>query len=95
VLGLENEVGSLDIGKQADIILLDLNQPHLWPLIEGPYENIEEQIVYSASAADVSHTIVAGKILMADRQVVTLDLDEAYEAVHEATKMLMKRAELI
>lgn len=94
VLGLENEVGSLEIGKQADIILLDLNQPHLWPLIEGQYENVEEQIVYSANAGDVSHTIVAGKMLMSDRQVLTLAVDEAFAAVQQANSSLMKLAGL-
>ena len=59
VLGMEGSVGSLEVNKQADIILLDLKQPHLWPIIEGRYENIEEQVVYSANAGDVTHTIVA------------------------------------
>ncbi|KAF0110579.1 MAG: Amidohydrolase [Chloroflexi bacterium] len=94
VLGIQNKVGSLEVGKQADIILLDLNQPHLWPIIEGRFENIEEQIVYSASAGDVSHTIVAGKVLMEDRKVLTLDIDEAFEAVQQATASLLKKAGL-
>jgi 5-methylthioadenosine/S-adenosylhomocysteine deaminase len=94
LLGLEDQVGSLEVGKQADIILLDLNQPHLWPLIEGRYENIEEQLVYSAGAGDVTHTLVAGRVLMADRQVLTLSLKEAYQSVHEATAFLLRRAGL-
>jgi 5-methylthioadenosine/S-adenosylhomocysteine deaminase len=94
VLGVQDKVGSLEIGRQADIILMDMNQPHLWPIIEGRFENIEEQLVYSASAGDVSHTIVAGKVLMADRKVLTLDLDEAFEAVQQATTSLLKKAGL-
>ena len=94
ILGLESEVGSLEVGKQADIILLDLNQPHLWPLIDGNHQNIEEQIVYSANASDVSHTLVAGKVLMADKQVLTLDAEEAFYAIQQANLSLMKRAGL-
>ena len=94
VLGLEQEVGSLEIGKQADIILLELNQPHFWPLIDGRYENIEEQIVFSANAGDVSHTIVAGKLLMVDRKVLSLDIDEAFITVKQANASLMRRAGL-
>jgi 5-methylthioadenosine/S-adenosylhomocysteine deaminase len=95
VLGIEQKVGSLEIGKQADIILLDLNQPHFWPTIKGRYENIEEQIVYSANAGDVTHTIVAGKVLMANRKVLTLDFDEAFKAVQVASASLMKQAGLL
>jgi 5-methylthioadenosine/S-adenosylhomocysteine deaminase len=94
LLGMQGQIGSLEVGKQADIILLDLNQPHLWPLIEGRYENIEEQIVYAAGGSDVTHTLVAGQVLMADRRMLTLDVEEAYQGVREATAYLMKRAGL-
>jgi 5-methylthioadenosine/S-adenosylhomocysteine deaminase len=95
VLGLDKEVGSLEAGKQADVILLDLNHPHLWPMISGKRSNIEEQIVYSANAGDVSHTIVAGKILMEDGIVQTLDTDEAYEIVSSTNEAFLKRAGLL
>lgn len=93
-LGMQQQIGSLEAGKQADIILVDLDQPHLWPLIQGKYSNLIEHLVYSASAADVTHTIVAGKVLMADRQVLTLDIAEVRQAVEEATQHLLQRAGL-
>ncbi len=93
-LGIDDSIGSLEPGKQADIILVDLNQPHLWPLLEGSHSNIAEQLVYSASAADVTHTIVAGKVLMSNRRVLTLDLDETRRAVNEATHELLSLAGL-
>jgi 5-methylthioadenosine/S-adenosylhomocysteine deaminase len=95
VLGVDEKVGSLEIGKQADIIILDINQPHFWPINNGSYENIKEQIVYSANAGDVSHTIVAGKVLMADRKVLTLEIDETFSIVQKATTTLMKRAGML
>jgi 5-methylthioadenosine/S-adenosylhomocysteine deaminase len=94
LLGLQDQIGSLEVGKQADVILLDLKQPHLWPLIEGRYENIVEQIVYAAHCSDVTDTIVAGKLLMADRELLTLDVEEAYYSVQDATALLMRRAGL-
>ncbi|NMC78463.1 MAG: amidohydrolase family protein, partial [Chloroflexi bacterium] len=94
-LGLWPAIGSLEVGKQADIILVDLDQPHLWPLIRGKYSNLIEHLVYSASAADVTYTIVAGQVLMAKRQVLTLDVAEARQAVQDATSQLLKRAGLI
>ncbi len=94
VLNMDKLVGSLEIGKQADIILIDLDQPHLWPIVEGKHQNVEEQIVYAASAGDVSHTIVAGRILMSDRKVLTLDKEEAFLRVQEQTTFLLKKAGL-
>jgi 5-methylthioadenosine/S-adenosylhomocysteine deaminase len=91
-LGLEAQIGSLEVGKKADIILVDLDQPHLWPVLGGKYENIIEQIVYSANAGDVSHTIVDGKVLMEDRQVLTLSVEEVREQVREATSELLQLA---
>ncbi|MEM2971739.1 MAG: amidohydrolase [Candidatus Bathyarchaeia archaeon] len=66
-LGLDGEVGSLEIGKKADIILIDLSKPHLKPL-----HNIYASIVYSARGSDVDTVIVDGKILMENRQIKTL-----------------------
>lgn len=93
-LGMQQQIGSLEAGKQADIILVNLDQPHLWPLIQGRYNNLIEHLVYSANAADVTHTIVAGKVLMSDRRVLTLDVAEARYEVEEATQQLLQRAGL-
>jgi 5-methylthioadenosine/S-adenosylhomocysteine deaminase len=93
-LGLENQVGSLEPGKRADIILIDLNQPHLWPLFQGQHLRLSEQLVYSANAADVTHTIVDGKLLMRERQLLTIDLEEVRSAVEAATQKLFAIAGL-
>ncbi len=93
---MADEVGSIEIGKQADIILISLDQPHLWPLVDtGPFMNLPEQLVYAARASDVTHTIVAGQMLMEDRTVLTLDAVEARRAVQEETDAILKRAGLI
>ena len=75
-LGMGDQVGSLEVGKKADIILLNLHVPHMWPIWPEPASNIYEQIVYSANAGDVLTTIVDGKVLMLDREVFTLDEGE-------------------
>jgi 5-methylthioadenosine/S-adenosylhomocysteine deaminase len=93
-LGMAEKIGSLEPGKQADMILVDLNQPHLWPLFQGRHLRLVEQLVYSANAADVTHTIVAGQVLMADRQLITLNLDEVRSGVESATQKLFAIAEL-
>ncbi|MEM3566233.1 MAG: amidohydrolase [Candidatus Bathyarchaeia archaeon] len=67
-LGLERIIGSLEVGKKADIILVDLEKPHLKPL-----HNLYATIVYSARGSDVDTVIVDGRILMESRIVRTFD----------------------
>ncbi len=68
VLAADNEIGSLEPGKKADIIVLDLNQPHLTPLY-----NIPSHLVYAARGADVIHSIINGKVVMRNRELRTID----------------------
>lgn len=93
-LGLDAQIGSLEIGKRADIIIVNLHAPHMWPLLLEPTSNVIEQLVYSASAADVLTTIVDGKILMQDRRVLTLDEQTLEPLVQEAARDLMRRVGL-
>lgn len=68
VLGAEGEIGSLETGKKADLIVLDLNQPHLTPIY-----NIASHLVYAARGADVVHSVINGRIVMRDRKLKTCD----------------------
>ena len=72
-IGLGDEVGSLEAGKQADLILVDLGAPNLSPVMETPVRNIVPNLVYAASGHEVKTVMVAGQILMLDRQALTLD----------------------
>ena len=93
-LGLDGQLGSLEVGKRADLIIVDLHAPHMWPVIPEPRSNVIEQLVYSARASDVLTTIVEGKVLMRDRQVLTLDESQAEQMVHDAALDLMRLAGL-
>jgi 5-methylthioadenosine/S-adenosylhomocysteine deaminase len=72
-VGLGDEVGSLEPGKQADLILVDLTAPNLSPVLEAPVRNIVPNLVYAGSGHEVKTVIVAGQTLMRDRQVLTAD----------------------
>ncbi|HID86713.1 MAG TPA: amidohydrolase [Anaerolineae bacterium] len=91
-LSLADEIGSLEVGKKADLIVVNLEQPHLWPLFDDELLNVVEHLVYSANAADVTHTIVDGQVLMADRRVLTLDEAAVYREVQTAARELVARA---
>jgi 5-methylthioadenosine/S-adenosylhomocysteine deaminase len=67
-LGAEQEIGSLEVGKKADCIVLDLDQPHLTPLY-----NPVSHLVYAARGSDVLHSIINGQIVMENRELTTLD----------------------
>jgi 5-methylthioadenosine/S-adenosylhomocysteine deaminase len=70
-IGLPDQIGSLEPGKRADIILVDLSGPHTQPIHDLP-----STLVFSARSADISTTIVDGRILMRDRQLLTVDVTE-------------------
>ncbi|MGH4030739.1 amidohydrolase [Actinomycetota bacterium Odt1-20B] len=77
-LGLEASLGSLEAGKRADLIVLDLDRPHLAPR-HDPYATL----AYSAAAADVRDTVVDGRVLMRDRVLTTVDERQAVRALQE------------
>ncbi|VAW39074.1 S-adenosylhomocysteine deaminase; Methylthioadenosine deaminase [hydrothermal vent metagenome] len=68
VLAAGRQVGSLEAGKKADLIVLDLNQPHLTPLY-----NPVSHLVYAARGSDVIHSVINGRVVMRNRQLTTLD----------------------
>jgi 5-methylthioadenosine/S-adenosylhomocysteine deaminase len=78
-LGLEDELGSLEPGKRADLIVVSLEAPRLHPL----YDPVSH-LVYAAKGADVRDVIVEGRLIMRDRRVLTLD---ASAVVAEADRL--------
>lgn len=81
VIGLENDIGTIEKGKKADIIVVDLNSPHLCPLYD-PFS----AIVYAANGADVKDVIVNGRVLMKDREFTTLNPVQIMERVRDISK---------
>ncbi|MEO5606876.1 MAG: amidohydrolase family protein [Polaromonas sp.] len=88
-LGLEHEIGSLEAGKKADIILVDLFKPHLMPLNMPVY-----RVTAFANGADVTTTIVNGKVLMEEGKVSTVDEAEVMERAQLATDRMLERTGL-
>ncbi len=86
-IGREHDLGSLEAGKQADIVLVDLDQPHTSPVLD-PIANL----VYCAHGGDVDTVMVAGRILMRDRTVLVADEDEILADAEERARSALKRA---
>ncbi|MCF0238827.1 MAG: amidohydrolase [Sphaerochaetaceae bacterium] len=85
-LGLEKEIGTIEVGKKADLILVDIQQPHLMPS-----HNIVSTIVDGASGRDVNDVIIDGKIVMKNREVLTLDEKEVIAKAQEHMKAIESR----
>lgn len=84
-LGIENETGSIELGKKADLIALDLNQAHFYP----PY-NIISHLVYSAGGFEVSFSMCDGHVLMEKGVIKTLNQNKIYEEVLQASSKIKK-----
>jgi len=69
-LGMDKLTGSLETGKKADIIVIDVNKPHLTPMY-NPYSHL----VYAARGSDVTHSIINGRLVMDGRKLLTIDLE--------------------
>ncbi len=75
-LGLGEKIGSLEVGKQADIVVVDLTQPHTIPRYRVAEDNIYSQLVYTAGPSNVRHVLVDGRFLLRDGRFTTLDIGE-------------------
>ncbi|MFN8453242.1 MAG: amidohydrolase [Anaerolineae bacterium] len=82
-LGVADELGSLEVGKKADLILVDLSGAHMRPI-----NNLENSLVYCANAHDVQTVICDGQVVMEDRQILTLNEEEW---VSQATRYAYER----
>jgi 5-methylthioadenosine/S-adenosylhomocysteine deaminase len=77
-LKMEKEIGSIEVGKRADFILVDINQPHAVPLY-----NVYSHLAYAVNGSDVRTSVVDGRIVMLDRRVLTLDEEDAKSRARE------------
>jgi 5-methylthioadenosine/S-adenosylhomocysteine deaminase len=85
-LGLEDQIGSIEVGKKADITLIDTRSPQL-----TPFRNPISHLVYSANGGNVDTVICNGKILMKNRELLTLDENMILEAAKNASEELLSK----
>ena len=88
-LGLEAEIGSLEAGKRADVALVNLNRLHTSPAAE-----IVSSLVYAAEASDVQSVIIDGRVVMRDRELLTIDETETVAEANAQSELLLARAGL-
>ena len=86
-LGLQKEIGSIEVGKKADLILISLKKPHLVPVL-----NPVSHLAYAAQGSDVETVIIDGKIVMENRMVKTVDEERILEQANHRAAGLLDRA---
>ena len=88
-LGLDSEIGSLEPGKKANLILVGRGAPHA-----GPMSNPYSALVYAARSSDVRTTLVDGRVLVDEGRLTELDPEEAVARGREQVRQLTLRARL-
>jgi cytosine/adenosine deaminase-related metal-dependent hydrolase len=88
-VGLEDQIGSLEIGKKADFIAIKVKNLHQLPM----YDPVSS-VVHATNARDVNHVVVDGKVLVKDGCLVTLDEDEVIREALKAGKDVLERSGL-
>lgn len=91
-IGLGDQTGSIEAGKKADIILVNLRTPAMMPVITCPVRNIVPNLVYSARGDEVDTVIIDGRIIMENRKMKTVDEDQVLEEAQEAADYVSREA---
>lgn len=91
-IGLDHEIGSLEVGKKADLIAVRTDTPRMTPLFgAGPYFNLQHNLVHAVRGGDVAFTMVDGHVLVEDGKLRTADMRNLINHVHEVAPALFAR----
>lgn len=84
-LGMGGIIGSLEKGKKADLIIINTKKPHLTPMY-NPYSHL----VYSARGADVTHSIINGRMVMKDREILVMDIHDVMQKARDKSREILE-----
>jgi cytosine/adenosine deaminase-related metal-dependent hydrolase len=87
-LDMGDRIGSLEVGKLADVVIVDKDAVNMIPMYD-----VYSALVYAASPANVTTTIIHGRIIMEERKVLTVDVDKIWQDVLELNEAIKKEAE--
>lgn len=83
VLGMDRITGSIEAGKKADLIIIDTSRPHLTPMY-----NIYSHLVYAAAGSDVAASMINGRMVMRNRRITTLDIENIMADVRRVAESI-------
>lgn len=83
-IGLDHEIGSLEVGKRADIIAVRSDTPRMTPFFaDGPYFNLQHNLVHAVRGSDVLMTMVDGQVIVEDGELISGDIEEIIGRIHQ------------
>jgi len=91
----DDKIGSLETGKKADIILLNIKKPYFMPLLDKPKTNIISNLIYAGTGNDVDTVIVDGKTIVKNKVVQTINEEELFERFQTAAEDFVKRSNYV
>jgi len=92
-LGINDVTGSIEVGKCADIILINLKQPQIAPIYTVPMRNLVPNLVYAARGNEVDTVIAHGKVIVEHRVPQTFDLEEIIEDAQKHANIIGTKAQ--
>ncbi|MHB8124845.1 MAG: 5'-deoxyadenosine deaminase [Desulfitobacteriaceae bacterium] len=91
-IGHEHDLGSLEVGKKADLAVVNLGGLHTWP---NEHVDVYSQLVYQVQASDVRLTMVDGQLVMQDRNLLTIDVPSLKQSSTRSLNRVLKRVGII
>ncbi len=91
IFGKEQDFGSIEVGKSADFILINIDQPHLWPInLHEKYQNITSLLVSQVTGQDVSDVFINGERIVENRNLLTMDVKAIMRRVQETHENIIR-----
>jgi 5-methylthioadenosine/S-adenosylhomocysteine deaminase len=90
-IGLGDRIGSLESGKQADFIIVDVGAANMLPIIDEPVRTLVPNLIYAGTGKEVETMVVAGRVVMRDREVLTFSESEVCAEAQRQAELIGKR----
>ena len=86
--GLETEMGTIEEGKKADLLLIETNTPHMQPIRMGKNENVTSAIIFNATGQDVTDVFVNGRHVVSNGKLLTMKTEKIMNKVKAASEKI-------
>ena len=91
-IGLGDQIGSLEVGKLADLIVIDMKHLNLNPILFHPVRTVIPNLVYAANGSEVTTVMINGKFVVENRKLVLCNEEQIRKEANEAAKRVVEKA---
>ena len=91
-IGLADQIGSLEVGKLADLIVIDMKHLNLNPILFHPVRTVIPNLVYAANGSEVTTVMINGKFVVENRKLVLCNEEQIRKEANEAAKRVVEKA---